>query len=98
MLSKEIIAVYSEDHMKPINILTGKNAKLLTIKTGDTCMKHVGDKILKVVHIFLPTTFQKQSLLFQWRKWHMYEECVYGKGSILHTMPLGSMTATRAHA
>jgi hypothetical protein len=34
MLFREIIAVYSENHMKPINTLCGKNAELLTVKAG----------------------------------------------------------------
>jgi hypothetical protein len=32
MLSKEIIAVYSENQTKPINTFSGRNAKLLIIK------------------------------------------------------------------
>jgi len=34
------------------------------------------------------------ALLFQWRKWHIYKGCVYGKDSILQVMPLGSMNVT----
>jgi hypothetical protein len=36
MLLKEIIAVYTENHTKPINILCGQNAEELIIKTGGT--------------------------------------------------------------
>jgi hypothetical protein len=36
MLLKEIIAVYSQDHMKPIHLLRGRNAELLTVKTYST--------------------------------------------------------------
>jgi hypothetical protein len=34
MLFKEIITVYSENHMKPINTLCGQNVELLTAETG----------------------------------------------------------------
>jgi hypothetical protein len=34
MLFKEIIAVYSEKHMKPINKICGQNAELLIVKAG----------------------------------------------------------------
>jgi hypothetical protein len=34
MLFKEIVPVYSENHMKPINKLCGKNAELFAAKTG----------------------------------------------------------------
>jgi hypothetical protein len=40
MLFKEIIAVYSENHMKPINTLCGKNAELLIVKEGGTYSYH----------------------------------------------------------
>jgi hypothetical protein len=36
MLFKEIIAVYSENHMKPINTLCGQNAELLIVKECGT--------------------------------------------------------------
>jgi hypothetical protein len=36
MLFKEIIAVYSENHMKLINTLCGQNADLLNVKAGGT--------------------------------------------------------------
>jgi hypothetical protein len=36
ILFKEIIAVYSENHMKPINTLCGQNAELLIVKAGST--------------------------------------------------------------
>jgi hypothetical protein len=36
MLFKEIIAVYSENHKKPINTVCGKNAELLTDEAGGT--------------------------------------------------------------
>jgi uracil DNA glycosylase len=35
-LFEEVIAVYSENHTKPINILCGQNAKLLIIKASGT--------------------------------------------------------------
>jgi hypothetical protein len=34
MLFKGIIAVYSENHMKPTDTLCGKNVELLIIKAG----------------------------------------------------------------
>jgi hypothetical protein len=34
MLFREITAVYSENHMKPINSLCGHNAELLIVKAG----------------------------------------------------------------
>jgi hypothetical protein len=34
MLFKEIIAVYHENHTKPINTLCGQNAELLNVKSG----------------------------------------------------------------
>jgi hypothetical protein len=34
MLFKEIIAVYSENHMEPINTLCGQIAELLIVKAG----------------------------------------------------------------
>jgi hypothetical protein len=33
MLFKEVIAVYSENHIKPVNTLCRQNAELLTAKT-----------------------------------------------------------------
>jgi hypothetical protein len=35
-LFKEIIAVYSENHIKPTNRLCGQNAELLNVKAGGT--------------------------------------------------------------
>jgi hypothetical protein len=35
MLLLEIIAIYSENHMKPVNSLSGKNAELI-VKAGGT--------------------------------------------------------------
>jgi hypothetical protein len=35
MLFTEIIAIYSENHTKPINTFCGQNAKLLNVKAGD---------------------------------------------------------------
>jgi hypothetical protein len=37
---KEIIAVYYENHMKPINTLCGQNTELLNVKAGGTCRLH----------------------------------------------------------
>jgi hypothetical protein len=39
-LFKEIIAVYSENHMKPIHIFCMQNAELLIIKAGSTYISH----------------------------------------------------------
>jgi hypothetical protein len=36
MLFTNITAVYSENHMKPINTLCGQNEELLIIKAGGT--------------------------------------------------------------
>jgi hypothetical protein len=36
MLSKEMIAVYFENHTKPINTLCGQNVELLIVKAGGT--------------------------------------------------------------
>jgi hypothetical protein len=36
MLFREIIAVYSENHTKPIDTLCGNNAELLIVKAGGT--------------------------------------------------------------
>jgi hypothetical protein len=40
MLFKEVIAVYSDSHTKPINTLCGQNAELLIIKAGGTYSYH----------------------------------------------------------
>jgi hypothetical protein len=40
MLFKEIIAVYSENHMKSINTQCGQNAELLIDKAGGTYCYH----------------------------------------------------------
>jgi hypothetical protein len=40
MLFKEIIAVYWENHTKPINALCGHNAELLIVKAGGTYSYH----------------------------------------------------------
>jgi hypothetical protein len=40
MLFREIITVYSENHMKPINALCVKNAELLNVQVGDTYSYH----------------------------------------------------------
>jgi hypothetical protein len=45
MLFKEIIAVYSENHTKPINTLCGQNADLLIIKSGGTHHYHRALKV-----------------------------------------------------
>jgi hypothetical protein len=39
-LFREIIAVYSENHTKPINTLCGQNAELLDVKTGGAYSYH----------------------------------------------------------
>jgi hypothetical protein len=39
-LFKEIIAVYSENHMKPIDTLCGQNTELLIVKVGGTYGYH----------------------------------------------------------
>jgi hypothetical protein len=36
MLFNKIIAVFSENHIKPTNTLCGQNAELLIVKTGGT--------------------------------------------------------------
>jgi hypothetical protein len=40
MLFREIIAVYSENHTKPINTLRGQNAELLNVKVGGAYSYH----------------------------------------------------------
>jgi hypothetical protein len=40
MLFREIIAVYSENHKKHMNIFYGQNAELLNIKAGGTNRCH----------------------------------------------------------
>jgi hypothetical protein len=40
MLFKEIIAVYSENHVKPINTLCEQNSELLIVKAGGTYNYH----------------------------------------------------------
>jgi hypothetical protein len=40
MLFNKIIAVYLENHMKPINMLCGGNTELLIIKAGGTYCYH----------------------------------------------------------
>jgi hypothetical protein len=40
MLLKEIIAVYSENHTKPINTFCGHSAELLNVKVGGTSSYH----------------------------------------------------------
>jgi hypothetical protein len=44
MLFKEIIVVYSENHMKAINILCGKMEELLIVKEGGTYSYHLALK------------------------------------------------------
>jgi hypothetical protein len=40
MMFMEIVAVYSEDHMKHINALSGRNAELFNVKAGDRWRNH----------------------------------------------------------
>jgi hypothetical protein len=40
MLFKEIIAVYSEEHMKHLNTLCGQYAELLNVKVGGAHCYH----------------------------------------------------------
>jgi hypothetical protein len=40
MLFKEILAVYTRNHMKPTNTLCGQNEELLIVKAGGTCSFH----------------------------------------------------------
>jgi hypothetical protein len=40
VLLKEIIALYSENNLKPTNTLCGQNAKLLIVKEGGTYSYH----------------------------------------------------------
>jgi hypothetical protein len=40
MLFKEIIAVHSENHMKPVRSLCGQNKDLLIVKAGGTYSYH----------------------------------------------------------
>jgi hypothetical protein len=40
MLSKEVIALYFEDHTKPIDKLCGQNAELLNVKAGGIYTYH----------------------------------------------------------
>jgi hypothetical protein len=40
MVSKETMAVYSENHTKYINTLCGQNAEFLNIKAGGTYNYH----------------------------------------------------------
>jgi hypothetical protein len=42
MLFEEIIAVYSENHMKQINTLCGQKTELLIIKEGGKYSYHLG--------------------------------------------------------
>jgi hypothetical protein len=57
MLSKEIIDVYSENHMKPTKTLCGQNVELLIVKVGGTYSCYL---ILKGYHknpVHVPETF-----------------------------------------
>jgi hypothetical protein len=40
ILFKEMLAVYSENHMKPINTLCGHNTELLIVKVAGTYSYH----------------------------------------------------------
>ena len=40
MLYREIIAVFSEIHIKHINTVCGQNAELLNVKPGGVCSDH----------------------------------------------------------
>jgi hypothetical protein len=40
MLFKEIIAVYSENYIKPINIICGQNAELQIVEASGTYSYH----------------------------------------------------------
>jgi hypothetical protein len=42
MVFREIIAVCSQIHSKPINILCGQNVELLNVKPGGTHSDHCG--------------------------------------------------------
>jgi hypothetical protein len=44
MLFREKIAVYSENHMKPINTLCGQNAELQIVKAGGSYRYHWVEK------------------------------------------------------
>jgi hypothetical protein len=48
-LFKEIIAVYSESHMKPVNTLCGQNAELLIPKAGGTYSYHWNLRIKRLM-------------------------------------------------
>jgi hypothetical protein len=41
---KETIAVYSENHMKPINTLCGQNVRISDVKAGGTYRHHGAQK------------------------------------------------------
>jgi hypothetical protein len=47
MLFRKIIAVYSENLMKPLNTLNGKNAELFIVKAGGTYNPHWDLKVRK---------------------------------------------------
>jgi hypothetical protein len=45
MLFKEIIPVYTENHMKPTSRLYGQNVELLIVKAGGTYTYHLALKV-----------------------------------------------------
>lgn len=52
MLCREVIAVYSEKHMKPIQ--SGKNAELLTVKAGGKYSYQWAVKSPKALKVLIP--------------------------------------------
>jgi hypothetical protein len=61
MLFKEIIAVYSENHAKPINTLCGHNSELSNVKVAGACSKHYA---LKRTFLKLHFCLQIKCLLY----------------------------------
>jgi hypothetical protein len=51
MLFREIIAVYSGNLMKPMNLLCGQNAELLNVKARDTYSYHWAFRVKYFDHI-----------------------------------------------
>jgi hypothetical protein len=51
MLLWEIIALYSENHTKPINTLCGQNVGLLNVKAGGTYTCRYEDTALSTAEI-----------------------------------------------
>jgi hypothetical protein len=87
-LFNEVNVVYSENNMKPINILCGQNTELLNVKVGDTYSYHwalqswLGSLYLiwSVARIKSGTRFEQQITFISFQKWSYLWNTVQSRG------------------